>query len=89
MIAGMRLDRDDVVVLDEDGAVFVRRQDVDRVWSLARRIQEREAEQARRARDGEGLCEQFEFSSFLERRRQEPGLTFRAHLRRIGKSIEE
>lgn len=85
-IAGHRVTSDDVVALDDDGAVFVPAADAPRVWDLARRIQGTEADQARRARAGEPLCQQFQVDAFL---RAVPRPTFREHLRQIGKAIEE
>jgi len=88
-MGGHRVTADDVVALDADGAVFVGASDAERVWDLARRIQSTEAEQAKLAAAGTPLGEQFQVAEFLRRRATEPGYGFRAHLRAIGKSIEE
>jgi regulator of RNase E activity RraA len=89
-MGGHRVTADDVVALDDDGAVFVPRRDAERVWALARRIRDTEAEQAQLAKSGESpLCDQFQVARYLEARRKDPGLGFRAHLRALGKSIEE
>jgi regulator of RNase E activity RraA len=88
-IGGHRVTADDVVALDEDGVVFVPSADAARVWELAKRIQSTEAKQAKDAKQGNPLCEQFEVPRYLAARAKEPGLTFRAHLRSIGKAIEE
>lgn len=88
-IGGHRVTSDDVVVLDEDGAVFVPAVDAERVWALAKRIQAAELEQARLAKAGTALCEQFRVKDFLAARKGDPDLGFRAHLRAIGKAIEE
>lgn len=88
-IAGHRVTADDVVALDADGAVFVAAAQAERVWELARRIQVTEAEQAKRAAAGEPLSEQFQVAAFLAARGKDPSFGFRAHLRSIGKSIEE
>src|SRR5688500_6890846 len=58
-VGGHRVTADDVVALDDDGAVFVPKAQAARVWDLARRIQSTEAEQARLAKAGTPLCEQF------------------------------
>ena len=84
--AGHRVVRGDIVALDDDGAVFVPAADAPRVWALAARIQATEAEQARRAKAGDPLCAQFQVREYLE---AEPRPTFREHLRKIGKAIEE
>jgi regulator of RNase E activity RraA len=88
-VADFRVGRDDVVACDDDGAVFIPAGEAPRVWDLAARIQRSEADQATAAAAGHALCEQFEFRRHLERRRADPSLTFRAHLRALGKSIEE
>lgn len=88
-IGGHAVTAEDVVALDDDGGVFVPRSQAGKVWDLARRIQATEAEQARLAKSGQPLCEQFQVKAFLSARKTEPGLGFRAHLRSIGKAIEE
>ena len=88
-IGGHVVTADDVVAVDDDGAVLVPRALAPRVWDLARRIQATEGEQARLARAGQPLCEQFQVKAYLAARTRDPGLGFRAHLRAIGKAIEE
>ena len=88
-IGGPRVTADDAVVLDEDGAVFVPAADAAKVWGLAQRIQRTELEQATLARKGTALCEQFQVKAYLAAKAKDPGLGFRAHLRAIGKAIEE
>lgn len=88
-LGGHRVTADDVVVLDEDGAVFVPGDVAGKVWDLAKRIQATEAEQVRLAKAGTPLCKQFEVPKFLAARKKDPDLGFRAHLRAIGKAIEE
>lgn len=88
-IGGHRVTSDDVVVLDEDGGVFVPADQAPKVWELAARIQKTELEQANLARKGTPLCDQFQVKSYLAARAKDPSLGFRAHLRSIGKAIEE
>jgi regulator of RNase E activity RraA len=88
-IASHLVSADDVAAADDDGVVFVAKAQAARVWELARRIQATEADQARRAAAGDPLCEQFQVKAFLAARAKDPALGFRAHLRSIGKSIEE
>ncbi|MEK6976759.1 MAG: RraA family protein [Candidatus Thermoplasmatota archaeon] len=88
-LGGHRVTADDVVVLDEDGAVFVPAAQAAKVWDLAKRIQTAELEQVRLAKAGTPMCEQFQVPAFLAARRKDPALGFRAHLRAIGKAIEE
>jgi regulator of RNase E activity RraA len=85
-----RVTADDVVSLDDDGAVFVPAAQADRVWALARKIRDVEAEQALAAKSGQApLCEQFQVARYLEAKGRDPTLGFRAHLRTLGKAIEE
>jgi 4-hydroxy-4-methyl-2-oxoglutarate aldolase len=56
---------------------------------VARRISATEREQARRITAGSTLREQTAFDSYLARRRDEPGYTFRQHLRQVGGAVEE
>lgn len=88
-LGGHRATADDVVALDDDGAVLVPRVSAAKVWDLAKRIQVTELGQARLAKSGQPLCEQFHVADFLAARKADPALGFRAHLRRIGKAIEE
>lgn len=79
----------DVVFADQDGAVFVPGDDVEAVLEVANKIAETEADQARRMREGTSLRKQVRFDEFLARRSMDPTHTFRQHLRRTGREIEE
>jgi 4-hydroxy-4-methyl-2-oxoglutarate aldolase len=81
--------RDDIVVADDDGVVFVAAERLDEVLSVARAIGDVERAQARRIAAGETLRDQTEFAEFLSRRAADPSYSFRAHLRHIGGAIEE
>ena len=81
--------RDDVVFADEDGVLFVPAQRVEEVLAVAGQIWRTEREQARRVRAGVTLREQTGFTEYLTRRADEPGYTFRRHLRGLGGEIEE
>lgn len=80
---------EDLVAADEDGVIFLPAGRVSELLAIAERIRDTERRQADRIRAGEGLRRQFAFSEYLERRRSEPSLTFREHLRSIGGAIEE
>lgn len=88
-IGGHKVTSDDIVVLDEDGAVFVAARDAERVWKLAAKIQKIELEQVALAKKGTAMCEQFQVKAYLAAKAKDPSLGFRAHLRTIGKAIEE
>lgn len=81
--------RDDVVLADDDGVVFVPAARVDDVITAARRIHGVERGQAEAIAAGETLRAQTAFDDYLARRADDPTYTFRQHLRRIGGAIEE
>jgi regulator of RNase E activity RraA len=81
--------RDDIVVADDDGVVFVAADRIDEVLTVAMQIGAVERAQAARIRSGETLREQTRFDEYLAARAADPAYTFRAHLRGIGGAIEE
>jgi regulator of RNase E activity RraA len=83
------VDADDVVLGDEDGVLFVASARLEPVFEVAGGIRETEREQARLLRAGRTLREQTRFAEYLAARAEDPSLTFRRHLRRIGGAIEE
>ncbi|RKN39688.1 RraA family protein [Micromonospora endolithica] len=80
---------DDVVVADDDGAMFLPVARAGEIRAVAEGIRRTERAQARRIRAGETLRGQTGFADYLDRRAADPGYTFRAHLRRVGGAIEE
>jgi 4-hydroxy-4-methyl-2-oxoglutarate aldolase len=81
--------RDDIVVADDDGVLFVAGDRIDEVLMIAMQIGAVERAQAARIRAGETLREQTGFDEYLAQRAIDPAYTFRAHLRRTGGAIEE
>jgi len=81
--------RDDVVVADDDGVVFVAGDRLGEVLTIARQIGDVERAQAARIRAGETLRDQTSFDEYLAQRAVDPAYTFRQHLRRSGGAIEE
>ena len=81
--------RDDVAAADEDGVLFLPAERAAELLALAERIRDTERRQADRIRAGEALRRQLGFGEYLERRRAEPSLTFREHLKSVGGAIEE
>jgi regulator of RNase E activity RraA len=81
--------RDDVVLGDEDGVVFVPADRVDELFDLAESIRDTEHVQADAIRSGRSLREQVRFTEFLTARAANPDLTFRQHLRAVRGAIEE
>lgn len=80
---------DDLVLGDDDGVLFLAAGATERVLGAAEGIRDTERRQADRIRSGTSLRRQVEFARFLDRRRTEPALTFREHLRTVGGAIEE
>lgn len=81
--------RDDLVVGDEDGVLFVPANRAGEIFTIAETIRDIERRQAERVREGISLRRQMQFSSYLAQREQKPSLTFRDYLRTIGGAIEE
>ncbi|MDQ1720482.1 MAG: hypothetical protein QOI26_216 [Pseudonocardiales bacterium] len=81
--------RDDLVLGDDDGVLFVPVARADEVFSVAERIRDTERGQAERMRAGVSLREQVQFGGYLAERSRNPSLTFREHLRSVSGAIEE
>jgi regulator of RNase E activity RraA len=77
------------VFADDDGVLFVPSGEVPRILAAAKAIRDTERAQAERIAAGDTLRRQTRFEDYLLRRAQDPGYTFRAHLRRVGGAIEE
>ncbi|HEV7624689.1 MAG TPA: RraA family protein [Amnibacterium sp.] len=82
------VDDGDVVLGDDDGVLFVPADRLDEVLGHAERIRDTEVAQAERIRGGRTLRDQVHLRDYLERRAQDPDLTFRRHLREVGGEIE-
>jgi regulator of RNase E activity RraA len=80
--------RDDFVVADDDGVVFLPFEKCDALFEAAEAIRDTEQRQALKIRDGVSLREQVRFGDYLEARAANPALTFREHLRSVGGEIE-
>lgn len=81
--------RSDAVFADVDGVMFVPVVSVAEIVYVAREIAEGEQRQASAVQLGRSLRAQFEFERYLRRRKADPSYTFRVHLRRTGRNIEE
>jgi regulator of RNase E activity RraA len=77
------------VFADDDGVLFTPSEQVAEILVAARAIRDTERAQAERITSGNTLREQTRFEDYLLQRAQDPGYTFRAHLRRVGGAIEE
>ncbi|RIQ10968.1 RraA family protein [Jiangella rhizosphaerae] len=88
-VAGFEVTRSDAILADDDGVVVVPFDRAEELTALAAAIRDTERQQAELVRDGTTLRDQLRFGDYLARRRTEPELTFRQHLRSIGGAIEE
>jgi 4-hydroxy-4-methyl-2-oxoglutarate aldolase len=82
------VDITDIVVADEDGALFVAAERADEVFTHAEQIRATEARQAELIRGGDSLRAQVRFGEYLEKKRTNPALTLREHLRTVGGAVE-
>lgn len=89
IVGSWRIGRDDLVLGDDDGVLFVPAARAAELFTLAESIRDVERRQAARIRDGEPLRAQVRFDEFLAARTENPALTFREHLRAVGGAIEE
>ncbi len=81
--------RDDVVLGDEDGVIFVPADRIGELFDLAESIRDTERKQAADIRSGRSLREQVRFAEYLTARAADPSLTFRQHLRAVKGAVEE
>lgn len=81
--------REDLVLGDADGVLFVPLDRAEELFTLAEAIRDTERRQAGLIRDGVSLRSQVRFDGYLAAREQQPSLTFRDHLRTVGGAIEE
>jgi regulator of RNase E activity RraA len=82
------ISRDDIVVGDEDGVLFVPAASAEQILATAETIHDTERRQADLIRDGRTLRAQVKFDVYLASRAERPSLTFREHLRAVGGEIE-
>ena len=83
------VDREDLVLGDDDGVLFVPASRAGEVFTLAETIRDTERHQAEQLHAGISLRSQVQFDSYLAQRRRTPSLSFRDHLRAVGGAIEE
>ena len=81
--------RDDLVLCDDDGVLFVPSRQAEEIFTLAETIRDTERRQAERIGAGASLRSQVEFRAYLAKREKTPSLSFREHLRTVGGAIEE
>ena len=80
---------ENVVFADNDGVIFIDGHRVEEILEVADSISSVEQIQAELIESGSLLKDQLKFKDYLTKRENDPGYTFRKHLRMIGGSIEE
>lgn len=89
VIGEWTVSREDLVLGDDDGVLFLAAAQAQDILTLAETIRDTERRQAERIRQGVSLRAQVHFHDYLALRQQTPSLTFRQHLRAVGGAIEE
>ena len=84
-----QLDEGHGVIVDRDGAVFYDRASQSELFKTARQIAQVEGRQRKAIEAGIGLDAQLGFEKYLQERKVNPQLSFRAFLRRSGGEIEQ
>lgn len=87
-VGGWTVGRDDVVLGDEDGVLFVPADRAEELFTIAETIRDTERRQAERIRRGDSLRSQVKFDAYLAARGKNPELGFREYLRGVGGAIE-
>jgi regulator of RNase E activity RraA len=80
--------REDIVLADDDGVLFVPAARIDDVLGVAETISDTERRQAVHMREGRSLRDQVRFADYLDRRHEDPSFTFRDHLKTVQGAIE-
>ena len=89
VVGDWAVSREDLVLGDDDGVLFLPIPDAEQIFTLAETIRDTERHQAERIRAGVSLRSQVQFNDYLAKRERSPSLSFREHLRTVGGAIEE
>jgi regulator of RNase E activity RraA len=89
LVGDWAVGRDDLVLGDDDGVLFLPGPQAEEVFTLAETIRDTERRQAELIREGASLRSQVQFRAYLAKRETTPSLSFREHLRTVGGAIEE
>ncbi len=89
MVGLHRITAGDLVVADCDGVLFLPEDGIEEIVKVATGIRDTEHRQAATMKRGYSLRQQLSFEDFVALRQKDAEYSFRAHLRRIGGSIEE
>ena len=88
-VGNWAVDRQDLVLGDDDGVLFVPASRAGEVFTLAETIRDTERRQAEQLHAGISLRSQVQFDRYLVQRQRMPSLSFRDHLRAVSGAIEE
>jgi regulator of RNase E activity RraA len=89
VVGDWEVSREDLVLGDDDGVLFLPSPHAEEIFALAETISDTERHQAQRIRAGVSLRSQVQFRTYLAKRETMPSLSFREHLRTVGGAIEE
>jgi 4-hydroxy-4-methyl-2-oxoglutarate aldolase len=79
------VERGEAVFADDDGVLFVPREQVTRVLDAADELRAAEHAQVARIRAGSTLREQLQFDVYMRERDKDPTLTLGEHMKRLGR----
>jgi regulator of RNase E activity RraA len=89
VVGDWAVSREDLVLGDDDGVLFLPSPQAEEIFTLAETISDTEQHQAKRIQAGVSLRSQVQFRAYLAKREKTPFLSFREHLRTVGGAIEE
>jgi len=89
VVGDWTVSREDLVLGDDDGVLFLPSPQAEEIFTLAETISNKERHQAEQIRVGVSLRTQVQFRAYLAKREKTPSLSFREHLRTVGAAIEE
>src|SRR5260370_41445382 len=89
VVGDWAVSREDLVLGDDDGVLFLPSPQAEEIFTLAETISDTERHQAEQIRAGVSLRSQVQFRAYLAKRETTPSLSFREHLRTVGEAIEE
>lgn len=87
-IGGNNVTRNDFVVADANGALFLAEDKLDEIISTAMHYRDLEATHLKRMREGAAYRDQTRFETYLARREKDPSYGFREHLKAIAAAGE-
>jgi 4-hydroxy-4-methyl-2-oxoglutarate aldolase len=79
------VERGELVLADDDGVVFVREEDGERVLETAEELRSAERAQVEKIRGGTTLRELLQFDRYLSDRKNDPALTLGEHMKKLGR----